>query len=332
MTSKVTSHRAAFRYHPRFGYFFRPNLRLWQLPQHERAPLYLISTNSLGARCYREPETNIDGRGIKILFIGDSLAVGDNVSNRERFTDVLEQLLPGAESHNYGLSGSGHDQQLLIHREFSPLIDPDVLVLCPAIGCIGRNLLTDRLHYDPMTGGAIRVPRPYFTLDTDGSLVSHNVPVPKPALKTFPDPRFEATRPNWQRRIKDAIKSMILRQEPPYLYHIYDDPQATGYRLGQALLREILRESAASLKVLAPLPDFSYVTRPDAINHHSFFSSVAEAGGAHFIDVSRFFQQLSEREKKQGFFPHDAHYTRSGHEVIATGLAATLRALGDWPD
>ena len=59
MTSKVTSHRAAFRYHPRFGYFFRPNLRLWQLPQHERAPLYLISTNSVGARCYREPHKSL---------------------------------------------------------------------------------------------------------------------------------------------------------------------------------------------------------------------------------------------------------------------------------
>ena len=150
---KVTSHRATFRYHPRFGYFFRPNLRLWQLPHHETAPFYLISTNSVGARCYREPEPNIDDCGIKILFIGDSLAAGDSVSNRERFTDVLEQLLPGAESHNYGLSGTGHDQQLLIHREFAPLIDPDVLVLCPAIGCIGRNLLTDRLHYDPLTGG-----------------------------------------------------------------------------------------------------------------------------------------------------------------------------------
>ena len=329
---KVASHRATFRYHPRFGFFFRSHLHLWQIPQHEWASLYLLATNSVGARCSREPDADSDARGIKVLFIGASLVAGDNVSNRDRFTDVLEQLLPRAESHNYALSGSGHDQQLLIHREFAPLVDPDVLVLCPAINCIGRNLLADRLHYDPVTGGSIRVPRPYFTLDTDGSLVPHNVPVPKPAFKAMPDPRFAATRPTLQRRAKDAIKSMVLRQEPPYLYDLYDDPQGIGYRLGQALLGQILRESTASLKVLAPLPDLNYVTRPDATNHHSFFLSLAKAGGAQFVDVAGFFRGLSEREKQQGFFPHDGHYTRTGHELIANGLAATLRTLGDWRD
>ena len=235
------------------------------------------------------------------------------------------------ESHNYALSGCGHDQQLLIHREFAPLIDPDVLVLCPAINVIGRNLLADRLHYDPVTGGSVRVPKPYFTLDSDGSLVRPNVPVPKPAFKVHPDPRFEGTRTTLQRRAKDAIKSMVFHQEPAYLYELYDNPQGVGYRLGQALLREILIESSAALKVLAPLPDLNYVTRVDATNHHPFFSSLAEVADAKFVDVAAFFQCSSETRKRQSFFPLDGHYTRAGHKVIARGLADVLRTHRDWP-
>ena len=91
------------------------------------APIHLMETNSVGARCRHE--IGPTGEAVKILFIGCSSAAGDNVSNLDRFSDVLEELIPRVVSHNYALSGSGHDQQLLIHREFASLIDPDVLVL-----------------------------------------------------------------------------------------------------------------------------------------------------------------------------------------------------------
>jgi hypothetical protein len=291
-------------------------------------PVYLIVTNSNGARCRHEAELAAGPAKRRILFIGCSAAAGDNVSNKDRFSDLLEGMVDAIESHNYALSGSGHDQQLLIHREFAASLDPDVLVLCPSLACIGRNLLADRLHYDAVTGGSIRVPRPYFTLTADGALQQHHNPVPKPTFRAHFDPRFSTAVPSRAGRVKDAIKTLMPQRPPEYLNHLYDDPQGAGYRLGHALLARILRESTAPVKLLAPLPDLNYAAHAEATNHHPFFSSVAAAGGAEFVDVAGFFRRLSERERSQGFFPHDGHYTRIGHEVIANGLAATLRSLG----
>lgn len=320
------SHRASFRYHPQFGFFFRNNIRLWQISQHDFGALHLIATNSVGARCTREPAARTPG-AVRVLFIGDSLTAGDLVSNRERFTEVLEEMIPGVESHNYALPGSAHDQQLLIHRAFAPIIDPDVLVLCPAISVLGRNLLTNRLHYDAASGGAIRVPRPYFTLDGNGALVSHNLPVPKPSLRIVSDPRFPMAKATIGRRVKELIKSKILKQQPPYLFRLYDDPQGAAYRLGHALLTTILRESRARVKLLAAQPDQNYVTRADATNHRTFFASVAESAGVPWIDVAEFFKGLPAEDIQRSFFPHDRHYTRAGHRVIARGFADVLRPL-----
>src|SRR5205814_834940 len=120
-----------------------------------------------------------------------------------------------------GLSGSGHDQQLLIHREFAGRIRPDVLVVCPSLNCIGRNLLAERLHRDNMMGGSIVVPKPYFTLDHDGALLSHQIPVPKPLPKPQGDHRFDRRpSPSVVARMRTTLGRMVGR-ESGYLNPIY---------------------------------------------------------------------------------------------------------------
>ena len=322
------SHRAVFRYHPTFGYAFRERVRVWQVPTHPSAPIHLIATNSVGARCTREPRESRDPASARVLIVGCSSAAGDGVSNRDRFSERLEAALPGVEAHNYALSGSGYDQQLLVHREFEALIQPDVLLVSPSLACIGRNLLSERLHRDAMTGGSIRVPKPYFTLDDRGELMLHHVPVPKPSLQPVADPRFAPRPMTFGSRMRRLIRSAVGRPGPGYLMSVYDDDGAIGYRLGQALLRRLLDESSARLKLLAPMPDLAYATHRDATNHHAFFQEVASASGAEFVDVAAFFRPLSEANARACFFPHDGHYTHDGHDVIARGLADVLRSRG----
>lgn len=322
------SHRAVFRYHPTFGYCFRERVRVWQVPTHPSAPIHLVATNSVGARCTREPHEPRDESTVRVLIVGCSSAAGDGVSNRDRFSEILEQAFPGVEAHNYALSGSGHDQQLLVHREFANVVRPDVLLLCPSLACIGRNLLTERLHRDPMTGGSIRVPKPYFTLDNGGDLVLHHVPVPKPALHPVVDPRFAPRPVTFGTRVRRLIRSVTRQPLPAHRMAIYDDDGAMGYRLGQKLLGQVMTESHATLKLLAPLPDLAYATDRDATNHHAFFRTVASDAGAEFVDVAAFFRPLSDADTHACFFPHDGHYTHAGHDVIARGLAGVLRSRG----
>jgi hypothetical protein len=323
-----SGHRAVFRYHPTFGYSFRDRVRVWQVPTDRSAPIHLIATNSVGARCIREPRERRSAAATRVLIVGCSSAAGDGVSNRDRFSEVLEGLVPGVEVHNYALSGSGHDQQLLVHREFADVIHPDVLLVCPSLACIGRNLLSERLHRDAMTGGSIRVPKPYFTLDEQGELVLHQVPVPKPSLRPVSDPRFTPRPVTFASRVRTFIRSAVGGRASSYRMPIYDDDRALGYRLGQALLRQMIKESHAQLKLVAPMPDLAYATEPDATNHHAFFRSVAAEAGADYVDVAKFFRPLPAAQTRACFFPHDGHYTRAGHEVIARGLAGALRSRG----
>ena len=322
------SHRAVFRYHATFGYSFRERVRVWQVPTDPAAPIHLVATNSVGARCTREPRGPRDTSSARVLVIGCSSAAGDGVSNRDRFSDILEQVLPGVEAHNYALSGSGHDQQLLVHREFANVIRPDVLLVCPSLACIGRNLLSERLHRDAMTGGSIRVPKPYFTLDDRGELVLHHVPVPKPALRPVADPRFAPRPATFGSRVRRLIRAAVGRSGPGYRMTIYDDEHALGYRLAQSLLRQVINESQAPLKLLAPLPDLAYATHQDATNHHAFFRTIASEAGAEFVDVAAFFRPLSDEDARACFFPHDGHYTHAGHDLIARRLADVLTSRG----
>ena len=49
-----------------------------------------------------------------ILRFGDSYTAADGVSNKKRYSDVLMQMLPNTEIYNFGMPGTGTDQQYFI--------------------------------------------------------------------------------------------------------------------------------------------------------------------------------------------------------------------------
>src|SRR5262245_10687095 len=97
-------------YHPVAGLRFIPGLRT--RVEHEGGG-YLLRTNEAGFRSEREFEPHRQAGGARILLFGDSFTAGDGVSNAHRFSDVLETLVPGTEVYNFGLPGTGTDQQYL---------------------------------------------------------------------------------------------------------------------------------------------------------------------------------------------------------------------------
>jgi carbamoyltransferase len=103
-----------FQHHPIIGYTFIPNLKT--RIEHEGGG-YLLRTNAAGFRSEHEFSTAKTAGKFRVLLFGDSFTAGDAISNKNRFGDVLETLVPDVEVYNFGLPGTGTDQHYLVWRE-----------------------------------------------------------------------------------------------------------------------------------------------------------------------------------------------------------------------
>ena len=158
----------------KLGIYLPPNLTMRKL--YSEKP-YHIKTNKQGFRANFDFEKQKKEGEKRIVFLGDSYTAGDGVANEKRFSNLVAETF-GASCYNFGLSGSGVDQQYLVYREIASQYEHDVLVISPHIMDISRNLLESRVTIDGSTGKEILYPKPYFTLEDD-RLVPHNIPVPK---------------------------------------------------------------------------------------------------------------------------------------------------------
>jgi hypothetical protein len=104
--------RQLFEYHPTFAYRFIPGLKA--RVDHEGGG-YLLRTNAQGFRCSHDFDAARSPGMKRVLLFGDSYTAGGGVSNKRRYGDVLEQLVDDLQVYNFGLSGSGTDQQYLIY-------------------------------------------------------------------------------------------------------------------------------------------------------------------------------------------------------------------------
>ena len=161
------------------GYLRVPHSTHFQ--NHENGG-YLSVVNSFGVREDEVPVERVDGRP-RLVVLGDSFTFGTGVEAADRYTERLRGLLPEWDILNFGLTGSGVDQQLLLWRKFASGIDHDAVLLAPWAENIRRNAAKFRLWSDEWVGEGDRVvwmPKPYFVLGDDGSLTLEHVPCPEP--------------------------------------------------------------------------------------------------------------------------------------------------------
>ncbi len=125
--------RQLFQYHTVMGYHFIPGIRA--RIDHEGGG-YLVRANGSGFRCEHEFSAAKPPSVFRILLFGDSFTAGDGVSNKHRYGDVLERALPGSQVFNFGLPGTGTDQQYLIYRELAAGLEHDLVV----VGVVVENI------------------------------------------------------------------------------------------------------------------------------------------------------------------------------------------------
>lgn len=131
-----------------------------------RGKLSPITINSKGLR---DGEYSFDRNDKKrILVLGDSFAWGFGVTEKERFSELLESKLGNSEIFNAAVAGYSTDQQFLYYVNEGYKFNPDiVLLLFCENDFIGNNV--DKIYW---------YNKPKFTVDND-SFVLTNVPVPE---------------------------------------------------------------------------------------------------------------------------------------------------------
>ena len=256
--------RPITEYHPLLGYSFAANVA--ESVPHERGH-YVVRTNSGGFRCDRERSIKREAHRYRILLFGDSFTAADGVDNCERYSDLLEKSMTDAEILNFGLPGSGTDQQLLMFQEKGLRYEFDLVLVAPLLENIRRNVADFRLAVDRLTGEQVLVPKPSFKL-VEGKLKLCNVPVSETRLfvrQATPEmlKRTDFGGANGSYVVRDMINRYLPFLKPALLttrslfsqtHSEYLNRSSSSWTLMRSLLEEFKRLAGGKTVVICPLP------------------------------------------------------------------------------
>ncbi len=167
-----------------------------------------VKINSQGLR---DMEYSIEkpADSFRVAVLGDSFTWGFGVENEEIYTEVLERELgDGFEVINFGISGFGRGQQLLLLESEVLEYEPDAVVVLAYPG----NDLYDNIADDPQYE---IYPRPAFSLDEKGQLQIKGQPIKNPS-GDFSERLFMRHTGKWMRYYS---RSYLFR----IAYHLVND-------------------------------------------------------------------------------------------------------------
>jgi hypothetical protein len=233
---------------------------------------------------------------------------------------------------NFGLPGSGPDQQYLAYQVFAHEIDYDLLVISPQVANIWR-LRGEHLTLGAADGRIVRRSKPYFQLE-HGELVLKNQPVPR-EVRPLDPAEVEDANDRGAGPLKRRVRTIYQRW--PRLHDLslrlrrvrspaeYDDPNDPTWQLMKTILVAWVRQSRAPV-ILCPLPTFHHVNR--SLPADGYLRRFAELGAeeqVEVVDVLPAFWSLSPADRKRCRFPIDEHPSEFGHEVLAGALDPPIR-------
>ena len=299
--------RQTHAYHDVIGWWHVPDL-------YARLALggtfHVLQTNAVGMRSSRDyPRKQPPGRK-RLLFLGDSYTAGDGVSNCQRFTDLLEARFPGLDAMNFGLNGSGTDQQLLVFETLANGYEADAYVFCPCVENIARNMYTCFPSYSFREQLVVYRPKPYFDL-IDGSLAVRNQPVPR-------EKRSADELGNWR-------YGFPYRPGESDRYAIYGDADSDHWQLMKAILMRFCAQVRGKPVLIAPLPVYDhYLVRLPPTYMERFAELDHSQDRVHVIDLLPAFIRRPLYERKTFLFAGDPHYTHAAHRIVADELEYNL--------
>jgi carbamoyltransferase len=323
--------RQTLEYHPVIGYRFIPGLKA-RITNVDGG--YLIQVNESGFRCNHD-YSNLKTSGIRrILLFGDSYTAGDGVSNDKRYGDILEREIPQLEVFNYGLPGTGTDQQYLTYKEFAHSVEHDLLVIAVFVENIRRVVAHYRYYFDEK-GNRVCFAKPYFEL-REGKLILKNVPPP-------PQPIDELSLPKEEREtidrgapfatigkllgkwgVKDLVQKKFHYQPQPE----YEDSEGLPWKLMQAILEQWISNHSKPV-ILTTIPRSQYLNElADPSHYQERFRMLASATNCTFHDPLPDLLKYSLSER-HGFYLKEGHFNSRGHQALAESIIPVISRLLD---
>lgn len=323
--------RQLYKYHPNIGHTFIPGLKTRVI--HESGG-YLVKVNQEGYRSNREFEPVKKPDVFRLLLFGDSFTAGDGVSNLKRYSDVLEMLLPGLEVYNFGLSGTGTDQQYLIFQEMAGHFEYDLVLIGVTVENIRRVAARYKV-FQSVDGDRLVLPKPYFIRTAPGNLQRKHFPVPKVSWSENQLSRSEQCyvdsggRFNWLYRFLTWFDPIVLdivqrvsRYQPLPAYDSADNPD---WLLMKTILTSWLSE-VSQPAVVCPIPVHQYIEETASSDaYRARFGELCESTGARLHDPLPDYWQTPRASRRQFRFQKDPHPTPASHQLLAESLVPTIR-------
>ena len=322
--------RQLFQYHEKIGYKFIANLKTRL--QHETGG-YLIRTNGWGFRSEIEFVKEKNNAKKRVLFFGDSFTAGDGVSNKYRFTDLIEQTIPNIEVYNFGLPGSGTDQQFLMYQEYGKDVECDLIVLVVLVENI-RRIKSHYRYYFNEAGEKVIYQKPYFEVK-NGQLELHNNPVNSQPLKMEELPESEQEKVDTGGRfgmVRGVINALGLKEltqkitkyQPVPEYNSADTPE---WQVMKTIIKT-WKGMAQAKFVVVPLPLYQFIEETsDPKNYQARFEELHTELNIAIIDPLPSLLKYTMEERRNFRHEKDVHPTPAGHNAIAASIAGKISEL-----
>ena len=296
----------------------------------------------------------------RILIVGDSFPQGWQVPLEQTFPYRLEQELNAGgravEVVNLSVDEKGTDRELLLYAGFGWRFEPDVVLLAVYMG---NDLMDNSVVLSSLHGAYLPFDRPFFTLDTDGTLRLHQAPSLEPGR--YPD------APAWQWLASTAAAQQApppvatpaaprIVSEAPYQLeypvelgvYLPETPEWTdAWALTEVLIRQFraLVEAQGSKFGVVIIPDRRAVHSKDwdvAVSYWPMLQDASpmepgarleaflEAEGIPVLNLTYALNgwALTRDETERLYYWDDGHFNTAGHEVTAQRLALWLESIG----
>lgn len=288
--------------HEELGYAFPPHWHGTFVGRPEQQ--VTIDTNSLG---WRDEEYGPPGAGDpRILVIGDSITMGVGVEAESRYSERLEELLPGSEVDNCAASGYELNQLVILARMMIPKTRPDLVIYGL---CLNDIRVADLAMAQAIDERAMRIRiRAAFELRHIGRMIE-NI-------------RLLRSESKLSRSGARPAESRVMKR--------WEDPaqrDALARRLGE--LQQVCDEGGTKLLVVIFPYTFQFDHPPDdpIRNPQKYLIGMLDERKIPYLDL---FETLERATTKVFLTADNCHPNEVGNGIVGEAIAEYLKehALG----
>jgi hypothetical protein len=268
-----------------------------------------LSSNSAGMRGEKEYRVEKPSGTYRIAMVGDSFVYGFGVTDEEVLSRRLEDLLHDRfgsdavfEVLNFGVSGFGQAEELVVYRNKVRNYQPDEVILFYFNNDIGNNAVSK-----------------LFKLGEDGELTrTGNEYLPGVKAREI---MYGIAPIRWlfnhsqawnlvRNRLSAIVQRSLLEKQG---MRRFDDATTESLELTRILIKEFIGEIIAD----GAVPTVFIIPHQTLDSNFPLASDEIQEAGAELVDGREFLLQ-------EDYYRRDSHWRPSGHQKVAEKLAEAV--------